>query len=234
MLASNSAVLPIQTSDRWKEKPHGNRTFFFSANLLLLATLCWLACGTLTIIEVGGGILCVRVSYCCTLNGLLRLRSQGYRPLLLTAHVQESSCKLLFTLRRQHVLLTVLRALMSTKVNVGFFFSYFKYILLYCKIQNHNKAFLFTNVQNLRLYYIFLAINKKIFVQSSLIQYKNMNVSYKLLHFAAAVHWRLPSPFISEVFTWFKSDCGREVSRKRINNHMALFFIVFTLFVYFP
>lgn len=29
---------------------------------------------------------------------------------------------------------------------------------------------------------------KQIFVQSSLIQYKNMNVSYKLLHFAAAVH----------------------------------------------
>lgn len=75
-------------------------------------------------------------------------------------------------------------------------FSYFKYILLYCKIQNNNKAFLFTNVQNSRLYYI-LAINKKNFVQSSLIQYKNMNVSYKLLHFAAAVHWRLPSPFIS-------------------------------------
>lgn len=26
------------------------------------------------------------------------------------------------------------------------------------------------------------------------IQYKNTSVSYKLLHFAAAVHWRLPSP----------------------------------------
>lgn len=74
---------------------------------------------------------------------------------------------------------------------------------------------------------------KKIFVQSSLIQYKNMNVSYKLLHFAAAVHWRLPSPFISEVFTWFKSDCGREVSKKHTNNHMALFHS-FHPFVYFP
>lgn len=61
------------------------------------------------------------------------------------------------------------------------------------------------------------------------IQYKNTSVSYKLLHFAAAVHWRLPSPFKkNEVFTWFKSDCGREVSKKH-KNHMALFH--FTLFV---
>lgn len=61
------------------------------------------------------------------------------------------------------------------------------------------------------------------------IQYKNTSVSYKLLHFAAAVHWRLPSPLKkNEVFTWFKSDCGREVSKKH-KNHMALFH--FTLFV---
>lgn len=91
MSASNSAVLPIQTSDRWKEKPHGNPTFFFrkssfTGNIVL-------ACPQRSHYYRGGGgeILCVRVSCCCTLNGLLRLHSQGYRPLLLTAHVQESS-----------------------------------------------------------------------------------------------------------------------------------------------
>ena len=120
MSASNSAVLPIQTSDRWKEKPHGNPTFFFrkssfTGNIVL-------ACPRRSHCYRGGGcMLCVRVSYCGTLNGLLRLHSQGYRPLLLTAHVQESSyCCLLYGVNM--FFLTVLRAMMSTKVNVGFFF----------------------------------------------------------------------------------------------------------------
>lgn len=56
-----------------------------------------------------------------------------------------------------------------------------------------------------------------------LIPYKNMNVSYKLLHFAIAVHWRLPSPFQKWSVHLILRQIVEEVSKKHTNNDMALF-----------
>lgn len=153
MSASNSAVLPIQTSDRWKEKPHGNPTFFFrkssfTGNIVL-------ACPQRSHYYRGGGgdIVCA-----CEL--LLHFKwASPFTLAGISTITFNCSCPrkllLLFTSRRQHVFLTVLRRWWVRRSMWAFFFSYFKYILLYCKIQNNNKAVLFTNVQNLRLYYIF-------------------------------------------------------------------------------
>lgn len=57
MSVSNSAVLPILPTDRWKENPmetgHCGSVFL---NIFLTVTLCYFACGDLTIVK--GEIVC--------------------------------------------------------------------------------------------------------------------------------------------------------------------------------
>lgn len=60
----------------------------------------------------------------------------------------------------------------------------FYYTVKYKTITKH----FYSQMYKIQDYITYFGYKQKIFVQSSLIQYKNMNVSYKLLHFAAAVH----------------------------------------------
>lgn len=68
------------------------------------------------------------------------------------------------------------------------------FVLLYHKIQNNNKAFHIYKMYKSLEIILHISVINSFFFCSELLKYKNMKVSYKLLHFAAAVHWRLPSP----------------------------------------
>lgn len=144
---------PFKPVTGGKRNPMETR-HFFSANLLLPATLCWLARGALTVIGGGLHVVCA-----CELLRHFKWASP-FTLAGISTITFNCSCPrkllLLFTLRRQHVFPHCSSGDDEYEGQCGlFFFSYFKYILLYCKIQNNNKAILFTNVQNLRLYYIF-------------------------------------------------------------------------------
>lgn len=84
----------------------------------------------------------------------------------------------------------------ADRVQRSSLFSYFKYILFYytVKYKTITKQF-YLQMYKIQDYITYLGYKQKNLCSELLIQYKNMNVSYKLLHFSTAVHWRLPSPF---------------------------------------